>query len=161
MIRRWVTPRITEEGVEPAGFDSFDLRLGDIMRGERATLGKSLLDVQNELRIKAAYIAAIENCDMRAFDTPSFIAGYVRSYARYLDMDPEWAFAAFCRESGFQPTHGLAPAARVKAEKTNRQSSRSRDGDPFANAAFVPQPTSIFEGIEPGAVGSVAVLVAL
>ena len=161
MIRRWVTPRITDEGVEPSGFDSFDLRLGDIMRGERATLGKSLLDVQNELRIKAAYIAAIENCDMKVFDTPSFIAGYVPSYARYLDMDPEWAFAAFCRESGFQPTHGLAPAARARAEKANRTTSRSRDADPFANAAFVPQPASIFDGIEPGAVGSVAVLVAL
>ena len=161
MIRRWVTPKITKEGVEPAGFDSFDLRLGDIMRGERATLGKSLLDVQAELRIKAAYIAAIENCDTKAFDTPSFIAGYVRSYARYLGMEPEWAFEAFCHESGFQPTHGLAPQARAKAEKANRQGSRNRDSDPLANAAFVPQPSSIFEGIEPGAVGSVAVLVAL
>lgn len=161
MIRRWVTPKITEDGIEPTGFDSFDLRLGDIMRGERATLGKSLLDVQNELRIKAAYIAAIENCDMKAFDTPSFIAGYVRSYARYLDMDPEWAFTAFCRESGFQPTHGLTPQSRAKAEKSNRQNSRDRNADPLANAAFVPQPASIFEGIEPGAVGSVAVLVAL
>ncbi|WP_283647239.1 helix-turn-helix domain-containing protein, partial [Marinovum algicola] len=65
-----------------------DTRLGDIMRGERATLGKSLLDVQRELRIKASYIAAIENCDPSAFDTPGFIAGYVRSYARYLNMDP-------------------------------------------------------------------------
>ena len=36
-------------------------------------------------------------------------------------------------------------------------------GDPLANpnASFVPRPNSIFEGIEPGAVGSVAVLVAL
>ena len=158
MIRRWVTPAITEQVDEPAGFDSFDLRLGDIMRGERATLGKSLLDVQNELRIKAAYIVAIENADMKAFDTPSFISGYVRSYARYLNMDPEWAFDTFCRESGFRPTHGLPPQARARAEKANR---RDRDADPLANAAFAPQPSSIFEGIEPGAVGSVAVLVAL
>ena len=28
------------------GFDDYELKLGDIMRGERATLGKSLLDVQ-------------------------------------------------------------------------------------------------------------------
>ena len=56
------------------GFDDFDLRLGDTMRGERATMGKSLLDVQRELRIKASYIAAIENSDPSAFDTPGFIA---------------------------------------------------------------------------------------
>ena len=29
-------------------FDDFEMRLGDIMRGERATMGKSLLDVQRE-----------------------------------------------------------------------------------------------------------------
>ncbi len=69
--------------------------LGDLMRGERATLGKSLLDVQRELRIKASYIAAIENSDPDAFDTPGFIAGYVRSYARYLNMDPDQAFRLF------------------------------------------------------------------
>ena len=35
------------------GFDDFDICLGDIMRGERATLGKSLVDVQKELKINA------------------------------------------------------------------------------------------------------------
>ena len=32
--------------------DGMDSPLGDIMRGERATMGKSLLDVQRELRIR-------------------------------------------------------------------------------------------------------------
>jgi hypothetical protein len=56
-------PQATEEE-KPKGFDDFELRLGDLMRGERATLGKSLLDVQRELKIKATYIAAIENADV-------------------------------------------------------------------------------------------------
>ncbi len=63
MIGRWASKNAEDEPVEPTGFDAFELRLGDLMRGERATLGKSLLDVQRELRIKAAYIAAIENAD--------------------------------------------------------------------------------------------------
>ena len=58
------------------------------MRGERATLGRTLLDVQRDLRIKAAYIAAIENADPAVFPNPSFIPGYVRSYARYLGPGP-------------------------------------------------------------------------
>ena len=52
---------------KPKGFDDFEVRLGDVMRGERATLGRSLLDVQRELKIKATYIAAIET----AFETGS------------------------------------------------------------------------------------------
>jgi hypothetical protein len=64
-------------------------------------------------------------------------------------------------KAGSSRPSGLAPAARAKAEKANRRETRTRDADPLANAAFVPQPASIFEGIEPGAVGSVAVLVAL
>lgn len=55
-----------EPAALPPGFDDPDIRLGDLMRGERATLGKSLLDVQRELRIRASYVAAIENCDISA-----------------------------------------------------------------------------------------------
>src|SRR5690606_24664330 len=103
-------PQAAEEE-KPKGFDDFDLRLGDLMRGERATLGKSLLDVQRELKIKATYIAAIENADVSAFETPGFVAGYVRSYARYLGMDPDESFARFCREANFAVAHGLSASA--------------------------------------------------
>ena len=78
-----------------------DVSLGDLLRGQRATLGKSLFDVQRELRIKAVYIAAIENCDVSVFEAPSFIAGYVRSYARFLGLDGDEIFAHFCAESNF------------------------------------------------------------
>ena len=60
-------------------------------------MGKSLLDVQRELKIKAAYISAIENSDPTAFEIPGFVAGYVRSYARYLNLDPEWGIQAVLR----------------------------------------------------------------
>lgn len=147
---------------EPKGFDDFDLRLGDVMRGERATMGKSLLDVQRELRIKAAYIAAIENCDPSAFDTPGFIAGYVRSYARYLDMDPDRAFAQFCAESGFSTAHGMSAAASsVRKSDAPRQLPPERD--PFASPAtpFVPARDAFLSRVEPGAIGSMLVLLLL
>ena len=47
-----------EQADVPPGTDGIEVRLGDLMRGERATLGKSLLDVQRELRIRASYVAA-------------------------------------------------------------------------------------------------------
>ena len=162
-FRREKKAEVTEDSVS-RGFDAFELRLGDLMRGERATMGKSLLDVQRELKIKAAYIAAIENSDPTAFDTPGFIAGYVRSYARYLGMDPDWAFDTFCEESGFATAHGMsADASRVRATREERLSNRSHDRDIFSASAtpFVPTGEGLMSRVEPGAVGSVLVLVAL
>ena len=157
----WRSKPSTTEEDKPKGFDDFELRLGDLMRGERATLGKSLLDVQRELKIKATYIAAIENADLSAFETPGFVAGYVRSYARYLAMDPEWAFERFCAEAGYTVSHGLSSAAAPQQFAKAR--ARSEFSDPLAdpNASFIPRGEAIWSHIEPGALGSVAVLVAL
>ncbi|MDQ2065378.1 DUF4115 domain-containing protein [Xinfangfangia sp. CPCC 101601] len=153
-------PQAAEEE-KPKGFDDFDLRLGDLMRGERATLGKSLLDVQRELKIKATYIAAIENADISAFETPGFVAGFVRSYARYLGMDPDQAFARFCREANFTVAHGLSASAAPA--RLSQARARVEFADPLANpnASFIPRGESLFSRVEPGALGSVAVLVVL
>jgi cytoskeletal protein RodZ len=161
MIGRRSTPSTADEA-KPKGFDDYDLRLGDLMRGERATLGKSLLDVQRELKIKASYIAAIENADLTAFETQGFIAGYVRSYARYLGMNPDWAYEKFCREANFTLAHGMSQAAstaRVAAVRNRAAEFRDPLGDP--NASFVPRAESWLARVEPAAVGSLAVLVAL
>jgi cytoskeletal protein RodZ len=162
MIGRRFSRTVEDKVVEPKGFDDYDLRLGDLMRGERATMGKSLLDVQRELRIRAAYIAAIENCDPSAFDTPGFIAGYVRSYARYLNMDPDKAFAAFCAESGFTTAHGMSPSASsAKRAPLPRQVSSPRDPFTAPSTPFAPAKDAFFSQIEPRAVGSTLVLLAL
>jgi cytoskeletal protein RodZ len=157
----WRSKPSQAEVEKPKSFDDFELRLGDLMRGERATLGKSLLDVQRELKIKATYIAAIENADVSAFETPGFVAGYVRSYARYLGMDPEESFQRFCTEANFAVAHGMSAAASTKLISASR--NRADYDDPLANpnATFVPRAESVLAQVEPGAVGSIAVLVAL
>lgn len=165
MIGRKKTRKAEELDVAPKGFDDYDLQLGDMMRGERATLGKSLLDVQRELKIKASYISAIENADPSIFETPGFIAGYVRSYARYLGMDPERAFDAFCTESGFSTAHGMSvEASTIKKSRAAEIISASQVGrDPFAQPStpFVPTNEAFFSRVEPGAIGSTLVLVML
>ncbi len=163
MIGRRSKQKQVIEEVEPKGFDDFDLRLGDLMRGERATLGKSLLDVERELRIKANYIAAIENADPDAFDTPGFIPGYVRSYARYLNMDPDRAFRSFCAESGFAIAHGMSAEASSIRKSDEPLRRPKREIDPLVGTAtpFLPASESFLARIEPGAIGSALVLVAL
>ena len=105
--------------MELRGFDAFEVTLGDEMRGERASLGKSLEDAERDLRIKAHMIVAIENCDLSGFPNQSVIAGYVRSYARYLGMNAEDCYQRFCDESGYR-----SPAALM---------SSSGDGSAFGS----------------------------
>lgn len=151
---------------ELRGFDDFEVRLGDVMRGERATLGKSLLDVQRELKIKATYIAAIENAEPEAFETPGFIAGYVRSYARYLGLDAEWAYQKFCEEGNFQTAHGMSEEASGR-RKTRRGADAATvvtgPRDPFTepSVSFVPDQKKSYTSFEPRALGSVFVLLLL
>lgn len=145
---------------QQAGFDDFEVRLGDIIRGERATMGKSLLDVQRELHIRATYIAAIEAGDLSAFEAPSFVAGYVRSYARYLGMDPDWCYRRFCLETNFainadfdrsQPSKVIAQPS-VSGDLSQGMLSRTRLAD---------GPDPLWRSLDYGAVGSVCVVLAL
>lgn len=145
------------------GFDSFESKLGDELRGERATLGKSLLDVQRRLRIKAAYIAAIEDCDPDVFPNKGFIAGYVRSYGRYLGLDADEIFDRFCEESGFSGVNaGLSPRGGAKSDRKNGQSISTAPDISFkpfnqhANTGKFP-----VGELSPSAIGSFLVLIAL
>ncbi|MFW5655351.1 MAG: helix-turn-helix domain-containing protein [Roseicyclus sp.] len=136
------------------GFDAYDMLdvpLGDLMRGERATLGKSLLDVERELRIRATYIAAIENGDVGAFQSPGFIAGYVRSYAR------------FCDETGFRGVHGGATLARPSRSLPEPPPRRVDPNDVMRRAPMMlaPEREPFLARLEPGALGSIAVLLVL
>ncbi|GGA24823.1 helix-turn-helix domain-containing protein [Neptunicoccus cionae] len=150
---------------QPRGFDTFEVTLGDQMRGERATLGKSLLDVQRDLRIKATYISAIENCDPSVFQTQGFIAGYVRSYARYLEMDPDECFVRFCEESGFSGVHSeLKPNSLAnKSAALLHTPVRPATADPIARPRIpmTPQSAGFLSNISPSALGSVLVLALL
>ncbi len=168
MIWRKEQPPAQQEQERPRGFDDYELRLGDLLRGERATLSKSLLDVQRELHIRATYIAAIENGDLDVFETPSFVAGFVRSYARYLGMDPEWVYERFCQEHGFAISHGMAgfgrdstPTPAGPAAAPRRQPSATGGNAPLKGVGLLPDPEPFWRRIERGALGSISVLAAL
>ena len=111
-------------------FDSYDISLGELLRGERATLGKTREQVQKELKIKAEFIEAIERCQLSGVDNRSFIAGYVRTYARYLGMDPEYVYERFCQESGFLSSD-VNPFSTNKKKSTTKKINKLPISDNF------------------------------
>ena len=149
--------------MELRGFDHYEVTLGDEVRGHRATMGKSLEDAEADLRIRHDLLLAIENCDVSGFPNPSVVAGYVRSYGRYLGFDPDVFYARFCEESGFvPPSHGFGHGGGGRGQGA-RGGAKRLEGSPFDNSRFATPPaqTRFATRISLGAVVSVLSLVAL
>ena len=125
--------RIDQEVAKLRGFDDYAFRLGDEMRGRRASMGKSLLDVERDLRIRAVLVDAIEKADPKSFEANWLIPGHVRSYARYLEMDPDDAYRRFCAECGYDSSETGAQR-RSRGNRSGllsffRRRRNRRDGD--------------------------------
>ncbi|MDM7458796.1 MAG: DUF4115 domain-containing protein, partial [Paracoccus sp. (in: a-proteobacteria)] len=73
--------------------------------------------------------------------------------------DPDWTFRRFCAESGFQPTHGMAPSAA--GPKPTRRPSDPAEALANPRALFIPQERSFWSDLEPRAIGALAVLIVI
>ena len=86
----------------------------------------------------------------------------MRSYARYLGLDPEWAYRTFCEEGNFANPQGISSGQKSSGQSASGEPRRSVARDPFKdpNVSFIPTGEAAMSRIEPAAIGSVAVLVA-
>lgn len=93
--------------------------LGDRFRSAREARGLSLSDVSEQIRIRSIYLAAIEDENWGAVGAPVYIRGFLRTYARFLGLDPEDVVAAFNGEvpqastaavTGSEPSRASEPA---------------------------------------------------
>ena len=71
------------------------MSLGERFRAAREQRCLTLSDVSEHLRIRSVYLAAIEDENWKAIGAPVYIRGFLRTYARYLGLDPEEAVAEF------------------------------------------------------------------
>ncbi len=72
--------------VSPLGA-SIELGVGDILRLNRERRGLELQSVANQLRIRLAYLEAIEDGRYKDLPGSTYAVGFVRSYADYLELD--------------------------------------------------------------------------
>jgi cytoskeleton protein RodZ len=72
-------------------------RPGSILRAEREALGVTVREVSETLNLSIAVIEAIEADDHERLPGPVFARGYLRAYARLLELDPEPLVAQYPR----------------------------------------------------------------
>jgi cytoskeleton protein RodZ len=88
---------------------------GRRLRAARQRYGLDLERVAAELHLKPAAIAAIEHDDYQALPGSVFTAGYMRNYARLLNMDPEPVLAAYRAVAHTEPSPAARPAVPPRA----------------------------------------------
>ncbi len=90
-------------------------RTGDVLRQSRTERGITLSDVEQDIRINRTYIEALENARFDALPAPVYARGFMRSYARYLGLDPDEAVRAVPRDlprpTELDPMPGLRRSA--------------------------------------------------
>ncbi len=89
------------------------MSLGERFRAAREQRGLTLSEVAEHLRIRSVYLAAIEDETWSTIGAPVYTRGFLRTYARYLNLDPEEAVAQYNASSGAPPAQSAAAAAPV------------------------------------------------
>ena len=92
---------------------------GKRLREARLAEGLSVEDVARRLHLRAEMIARLEQDDYQSLPAPTFVRGYLRSYARLLNLPPGPLLEAFDH-------HGLTPPSLV-ADIANKAEARSSD----------------------------------
>lgn len=62
---------------------------GEILKKRREDLGRDIQEIADLLKIRADYLMAIEEDAFSKLPAPVYTNGYIRCYARYLDIDAD------------------------------------------------------------------------
>ena len=94
--------------------------IGETLVAARRQQGVALSDAAAETRVRESYLAALEAEDFAALGGDVYVKGFLRSYARFLRLDPEPLIAAYrANHEHPEDAHSLAqqPVSRVPTER--------------------------------------------
>ena len=95
--------------------------VGEILKKRREELGRDLREISNTLKIKHAYLKAIEDGDRGMLPAEVYVKGYIHEYARVLNLDPETVINAYTDEASPPPQEkGTLPAKEIVLKKSSR-----------------------------------------
>ena len=97
------------DGVVEAGFEI----PGQILRRAREARGQSLNDVVQVLKLSVKQLKALEEGRYEALPGRTFMRGFLRNYARYLNLDPQPLLDALDRPVPAKPAESAAESLKV------------------------------------------------
>jgi hypothetical protein len=98
--------------------------LGDEFRAAREARHLTLSDVSEQIHIRSVYLQSIEAEEWSAIAAPVYVRGFLRTYARFLGLDPEAAVARLAAMLGESGSRIPEPTA-VKPIRMRRRSGPS------------------------------------
>ena len=104
---------------------------GNKLREVRQAEGIALRDVAADLHLDLALLEALENEELDKLPSPSFVKGYIRSYARLLDMPADDLVKAF------DCAHGQGGPCLKSIGKIDRQPTSRDKGPRYATWAVI------------------------
>lgn len=82
--------------------------IGSLLREAREAKGLSLAEAHEGTRINTRFLEALENGQYDLLPTQVHIKGYLRNYARFLDLDPEPLLTRYELNQGVRPARTAA-----------------------------------------------------
>lgn len=99
LFQRFKTP-FADAGDDQSSEDGqYVHSVGEALRERRRELGLDLESVGEALRIKAIYLAAIEQGRSDDLPGPAYAFGFIRAYANYLGLDGEYVLESYKAQS--------------------------------------------------------------
>ena len=118
------------------------LTLGEKLRKIREKSGISLAEIATHTKVKQEYLEKIESGDYDNLPFDVYVKGFLRSYAKYLDLDPKKVIDQFNREVGVREN------VKKYQEKTGK-----RWENQLPNLVITPKMASVFFSLLIGLIG--------
>lgn len=96
--------------------------VGNVLRKKREVIGLSIDNIANQLNLDPKLIESLEKNDYVKFNIETYIKGYLRAYAKVLDLDGDTIINLY-KESNPEKTPEILPNVKPKTQRNSGDKS--------------------------------------
>jgi cytoskeleton protein RodZ len=91
---------------------------GEVLRKKRENIGLSIDHIANKLNLDSKLIELLEKNDYEKFNIETYLKGYLRAYAKFLDLDDDMVINLY-KESNPEKTPEILPNVKPKIQRNS------------------------------------------